>query len=62
MAIQRCPNCGARHEDHPDVNDETYRVAEALRREAIAIFGSTWNYEHSWQLARAAINELKNPP
>lgn len=33
----------------------TERVGEALRKECLAIFGSTWSYDNAWRLADVAI-------
>lgn len=34
------------------------RVGEALRRECLAIFGSTWSNDIAWRLASTAIKEM----
>ena len=37
------------------------RVGEALRKECLSIFGSTWNNDNAWRLARAAIEAMREP-
>jgi hypothetical protein len=35
------------------------RVAKALRKECIQIFGSTWDFDNAHRLARTAIEEIR---
>lgn len=37
------------------------RVGEALRKECLAIFGSTWSNDNAWRLAKAAIEAMRQP-
>lgn len=38
-----------------------HAVAEALRAECRKQFGTDWNYDVSWALARAAIEAMRSP-
>lgn len=37
------------------------RVAEKLRAECLAVFGSTWNNDVAARFARAAIDTMREP-
>lgn len=37
------------------------KVAEALKAQCLKEFGSTWDYDTTWNFARAAIEAMREP-
>lgn len=37
------------------------RVGEALRKECLEVFGSTWSNDVAWRFARTAIKAMREP-